>query len=206
MTPSSKLRRVLRKSSPPRASGSGRAPSRALGPSARRRPEAKAPAAAPSLDPRVADALRRLASGCAAAAVGFEACAKHAVDDQLRFAVQGLAIDLRTAADRADTLGAAFGVERRRGPRTCERLRWEWLASSGKLLDGAPDARLLVESERLLDAARGNVGVVADGLACVSEGRAASKLRSMLELCAAKTSSLLSLATHAAAEVAPAPA
>ena len=45
---------------------------------------------------------------------------------------------------------AAVGIDARPRARTCDRLRWEWLASTATVVDGSPDGRLLSECARIL--------------------------------------------------------
>lgn len=74
----------------------------------------------------------RVAAACANLAAGLEAVAKYA---------PGLALE-------TSSLIAALSLpSARRGG----RLRWEWLASTGSMLDGTPDARLLAECAFLAD-------------------------------------------------------
>jgi hypothetical protein len=108
------------------------------------------------------DAARKVAQACAALAAGLDVWAKHLDDAAARAAARDLALEHRAlvpllASETGAFAGAAAAAF---VPRTCDRLRWEWLASTSALLDGAPDARLLAECARLVDDARNALRVL----------------------------------------------
>lgn len=115
-------------------------------------PRPSAPVAAARSAPEMVDALRRVAEACAAAAVGLDACAKHAHDRALAGESSELAREHRALADELAGVAASLGAGARRSS-TCERLRWEWLASTAGVLDGAPDTRLFTECLRTQECA-----------------------------------------------------
>jgi hypothetical protein len=133
------------------------------------------------------DALLAVAAACSAAAVGFELCAG-------RTRAAAIAVAAASAAKVVRHLhGAALDCARHEGAvlppraRTCERLRWEWLASTGMVVDGDPDMRLLEECARILAAAL----AVAPALA-----GAPGDLAVRLRLASAEASSLAAAARH----------
>lgn len=100
--------------------------------------------------PLVVDRVHRLAASCTAVAAGFEACTRHAKGSGLVETAERLALEHRALAEDITRLATNLGTPLRRTAATCERLRWEWLASTGASLDGVPDDRLLAECMRLL--------------------------------------------------------
>lgn len=109
---------------------------------------AEAPRAPAS--PLVVDRVHRLAASCTAVAAGFEACTRHAKGSGIVETAERLAVEHRALAEDITRLATNLGAPVRRTAATCEHLRWEWLASTGSSLDGAPDERLLAECMRLL--------------------------------------------------------
>lgn len=103
------------------------------------------------------DLAERLASGCAQLAAGFDACARHARDAQISEPARRFVEQIRATAAQAACLRAPDG---KRGPRTSERLRWEWLASTATSIDGAPDARLVAECLRVARSASEDVAAL----------------------------------------------
>ena len=71
------------------------------------------------------------------ALVGYELCVRRTTDPNVAVAVK----------NAAESLAKLVGV--RTPPRTCERLRWEYVASTGAFTRSA-DARLLAECARIL--------------------------------------------------------
>jgi hypothetical protein len=71
------------------------------------------------------------------ALVGYELCARRTTDPNVAVAVK----------NAAESLAKLVGVQPK--ARTSERLRWEYVASTGALMRGA-DARLLAECARIL--------------------------------------------------------
>jgi hypothetical protein len=92
--------------------------------------------------------FRRLAAECARTALGLDACVKHARQRTNAERAAAAAAEIRTITEELAALAVGFGVELRVAEPTCERLRWEWLASTAGLLDGAPDERLFAECAR----------------------------------------------------------
>lgn len=123
-----------------------------------------------------AEAARGLSSSCACAAIGLDACAKHTSDARVAQIASAAARAARALADDARALAAPG--DRARAPRMSERLRWEWIASSSKVLDGSADARLLDESARLLASARAHVSELR---AALSRGADASRAVALSE-------------------------
>lgn len=76
--------------------------------------------------------------------------ARHASDEGLVAECVSLASLHRAVASDLASLLASAGATPPRIIMTCgERLRWEWLASSARLIDGAAESRLLVECARI---------------------------------------------------------
>lgn len=90
--------------------------------------------------------LRAFAAAAEAAAQGLAVCARRARSREIAEQSALLGEAMRTAAERAKEL-VPGGVRR---PTTSERLRWEWLASTGSLLDGGAERRLAGELARHL--------------------------------------------------------
>ncbi len=116
------------------------------------RPEVVAPEREPSSAPSrvsLGDALARIAIAAEATIVGLGVLARHARDREAETAklASELVEELHGVASTArfvgDVLGLALVPPARRS--TCERLRWEWVASTGALLDGGPAVRLRAE-------------------------------------------------------------
>ncbi len=140
--------------------------------------------------PEIATKFRALVAACAASVAGLEACARHAHDAALKRRVSDAAAGQRTAADELLSLAHAHGVECRTTPPTGERLRWEWLASTAGILDGAPDVRLFEECksslERACDTIRTLEGGVGDA-AAVTLCRLRERLEDALAVVASGT-------------------
>lgn len=115
---------------------------------------------------KTAGAALAITSACTAAAVGFDLCAARTHDETIAVAAKNAAAFLRSLGQATEAAARAKGIEARPRERTCDRLRWEWLASTATVLDGSSDARLAGECARLLsevDVASGrNLG---DGIA-----------------------------------------
>lgn len=104
---------------------------------------------APASPPPVALDLGPLAVACANLALGYSVTAKHARDVYVADHATMLADAYRSLAAHVVGLALSLGHTPPRTKSTCgERLRWEWLASSARLLDGAPEERLLAECAR----------------------------------------------------------
>src|SRR5579864_4626013 len=95
-----------------------------------------------ALAPDRAEHARRIAALCSSLATGLEVWARHAGDAD----AAALASDVRDVVEEALRIAEAS----RPGVRTCERMRWEWLISTGTAIDGAPHARFHDECLRLL--------------------------------------------------------
>jgi hypothetical protein len=91
-----------------------------------------------------------ITSACSAAAMGFELCAVRTRDETIAVAVRGAAAFLRSLQRAVVTAARSQGIDARPRARTCDRLRWEWLASTASVLDPTPDGRLASECARLL--------------------------------------------------------
>jgi hypothetical protein len=98
------------------------------------------------------------AGACASAAMGFELLAERTRDGAIGVAARNAAACLRGVIAGAVTAAEAYGVDARPRHRTGERLRWEWLASTATVVDGAADERILAECARILAAAVETVG------------------------------------------------
>jgi hypothetical protein len=82
--------------------------------------------------------LEMIESACTSTAFGLDLCARRTTDSRIAVAVKSAAANLRSLAPSAKKL------------RMRDRLRWEWLASTGIAVDGGSEARLLVECARIL--------------------------------------------------------
>ncbi|MBX3205034.1 MAG: hypothetical protein KF764_08185 [Labilithrix sp.] len=99
---------------------------------------------------KLPDVAFAIVSACSAAAAGFDLCARRADDETIAVAARSAASFLRALLDATVAVARGHGVEVRPRARTCERLRWEWLASTATVLDGSPSGRLLSECARIL--------------------------------------------------------
>ena len=103
-------------------------------------------------------AITRLAITSANLAAGYAVTARHASDEGLVAECLSLASLHRAVASDVASLLASAGAPPPRIITTCgERLRWEWLASSARLIDGVAENRLLAECARI----RGEADVAA---------------------------------------------
>ncbi|MDB4934127.1 MAG: hypothetical protein JWP87_1099 [Labilithrix sp.] len=160
-------------------SASRRAPA-SKGPARARRRVAFAAAPAPSIDSIAAptlDLLRRVAAASSSLALGFEVTARNAREERFAEETAWLAALHRSLSEEIAAAVGSAGLAPPRTKPTCgERLRWEWLASAGRLIDGASDARLVAECARIQREADGAAAsLIDDPLA-----RAAPTLRRML--------------------------
>ena len=133
------------------------------------------------------EAALSIAAACIAASGGFDLCARRTQDETIAVAAASAAAHLRVLFDATVAAAAATGIEARPRARTCDRLRWEWLASTATVLDGAPDARLLAECARILDA------VDAGGAVVLSEGEG---IAARFQIATAEAHSLAAAAAH----------
>lgn len=104
----------------------------------------------------VADALTRIASTSETCVVGLVVLARASSGTLAADVAEDLVEELRGVVSTTRFVGSALGVLPEDPPRrpTCERLRWEWLASTGALLDGDPRHRLAAECGVALERAR----------------------------------------------------
>jgi hypothetical protein len=94
--------------------------------------------------------MTRLALASSNLALGYAVTARHAHDEHLAAECTALADLHRMVARDLATLVALSGARPPRVTSTCgERLRWEWLASSARLIDGTAEGRLLAECARI---------------------------------------------------------
>jgi hypothetical protein len=107
-------------------------------------------AAAAAVAAAIGDALGRLAAVSSNLAVGFGVIAKTTRDAHLARECASLAAAHRAIAEEVAAVAATLGISVPSVRSTCgERLRWEWLASSARLLDGTAELRLVGECARL---------------------------------------------------------
>jgi len=123
---------------------------RAVRSSQRRDTKSTAPSTSGPVVRVTQDDVNRLATTCASLAHGFAVLSRNLGDP--RSVERSLAIASVHAelAEMVGSVAAIMGFVTPRTKSTCgERLRWEWLASSARLTDGASDKRLLDECARL---------------------------------------------------------
>jgi hypothetical protein len=118
----------------------------------------------------LADVVTRLTAASEASAVGLGVLARTApasAGGQLAF---DLAEELRGVVSTARFVGRALGLPDGAPARraTCERLRWEWVASTGVLLDGDPRRRLAAECASALARASTASGRLAELVAAAN--------------------------------------
>jgi hypothetical protein len=103
----------------------------------------------------LADVVARLAAASDASAVGLGVLARTAPASAEGQLASDLAEELRGVVSTARFVGHALGLPDGGPARraTCERLRWEWVASIGVLLDGDPRVRLAAECSSALERA-----------------------------------------------------
>jgi hypothetical protein len=91
-----------------------------------------------------------LVSVAASAVIGYDLCARRTRDKTIAVAADNAAASLRSLVQA--TIEIARSLQTNAGPRarTGERLRWEWLASTAMVVDGAAEGRLLSECARIL--------------------------------------------------------
>jgi hypothetical protein len=98
----------------------------------------------------VAEAALAIASACGAVVAGFEPCVRRTRDVKIAVAARNAAGSLKALQEATIAADDALGVDARPRARTCDRLRWEWLASTATVVDGSADARLLSGCARIL--------------------------------------------------------
>lgn len=103
----------------------------------------------------LAELVMRLAAASEASAVGLGVLSLTSVGSPVGQLTSDLAEELRGVVSTARFVGSALGLRDVAPVRraTCERLRWEWVASTGLLLDGDPRGRLAAECASALDRA-----------------------------------------------------
>jgi hypothetical protein len=119
------------------------------------------PAPAPSI--ALVVAVQHLVGDCATLATGYGICARRAREADVADVAASLSTLHRAIADE---LAAFLATARASVPRTkstcSERLRWEWLASTGLLVDGAPERPVLADCARIERAAEDHVVALRD--------------------------------------------
>ena len=96
------------------------------------------------------ETARAITASCSAAIAGFELCVHRTGDATLAVAAGSAAAFLRVLREATIAAAETHGIDAEARSRTCERLRWEWLASTATVVDGVPDGRLLSECARIL--------------------------------------------------------
>jgi hypothetical protein len=104
----------------------------------------------PSPAGKLADVVFSIAAACSGAIVGFDLCARRTRDETIAVAARCAAAFLRALLDATVEAAWFHGIEVRPRPRTGERMRWEWLASTATVVDGSTERRLLAECARIL--------------------------------------------------------
>lgn len=131
------------------------------------------------------EVLSRVAIAAEATIVGLAVLARHARDREAGAAklAEELGEELRGVASTARFVGEALGLPLVAPARrsTCERLRWEWIASTGALLDGGPAGRLRVECVVALERTRGEAARLFELVQDEPSAAAASHLAEQLE-------------------------
>lgn len=95
----------------------------------------------------LAELVARVSAAAETSIVGLGVLARCAPDSAEGRLAADLAEELRGVFSTARFVGNALGIAESPTARrsTCERLRWEWVASTGALLDGDPRRRLAAE-------------------------------------------------------------
>ena len=115
------------------------------------------------VSPALVVALEHLVADCSRLATGYGMCARRGRDPDVMDVAGSLSTLHRAVADELAAFLAASGASMPRTKSTCsERLRWEWLASTGRLMNGAPEHPLLAECARIERAAEGHVVALRD--------------------------------------------
>lgn len=105
----------------------------------------------PSQAERGAEGPVLVATALSAAIAGFEVCARRSRDPRIVVAARSAAECLQLLFAATLVAAADVGVDAHPRRRTCDRLRWEWLASTATVVDGRPDRRVLSECARILE-------------------------------------------------------
>lgn len=98
----------------------------------------------------VAPALGHITNALAAAIAGYELCARRTHDANVAVAVNSAASSLKALLEAMVGEAATYNVDAKPRTRIGDRMHWEWLASTGVVMDGAVDSRLLDECARIL--------------------------------------------------------
>jgi hypothetical protein len=128
-----------------------------------------------------------LAAACTSAATGLELLVRRTREPSIAAAAKGAADNLRSVAGLAVSEAASRGLDALPRARTGDRLRWEWLASTASVLDGAADERVLEECARVLGEA---IPTVTRALAPRGKDKSADHLCDRLRLASAEAYSL----------------
>jgi hypothetical protein len=91
-----------------------------------------------------------LVSAASSAVIGFDLCARRTRDKTIAVAAENAAASLRSLVEATTEIGGGLQANAAPRARTGERLRWEWLASTAMVVDGAAEGRLLSECARIL--------------------------------------------------------
>ncbi len=100
----------------------------------------------------IAEGAVAITAACSAAIAGFELCASRGRDSRIAVAAKNASEALRVLFASVITAADDLGIDAHPRRRTCDRLRWEWLASTATVIDGHPEGRLLSECARVLSA------------------------------------------------------
>lgn len=99
---------------------------------------------------RLIASIQHLTVDCSRLAAGYGMCARRASDPDVADLAGSLSTLHRAVAHELAAFLAAAGAGVPRTKSTCsEHLRWEWLASTGRLMNGAPERPLLAECARI---------------------------------------------------------
>jgi len=95
-------------------------------------------------------ALGTITRALAGALTGYALCGRRTTDPTVAVAVNNAAASASALLDAIVRETAAHGVDAAPRTRMGDRLRWEWLASTGSVMDGAVEMRILTECARVL--------------------------------------------------------
>ena len=120
-------------------------------------------AVAVAVDRAFGASLQQLVIGCAQLATGYELCARRAREIRVADVGGSLSTLYRAVTHELAAFLVTSGASVPRTKPTCsERLRWEWLASTGRLIDGAPERQVLIECARIENAVAPYVAALGD--------------------------------------------
>jgi len=94
-----------------------------------------------------------IGDACTTAAFGLDLCAARTTDPRVKVAVESAATNLRALSQAAESGRKSRLLLR-------DRLRWEWVASTGASLEGSAESRLLAECASILGAAVRSLSVL----------------------------------------------